>query len=110
MQIKSQQLILGDRWTKFENKGTIFSEFGNSSLSKKTKMYVKSGVSTDGIAITNDEKWNPLAEYTTIVTGDVNGNDKIDSADLLRMRKHLLGISPINWEKEKMIWKKSNIY
>lgn len=38
-------------------------------------------------------------EYTIVMVGDVNGDGLIDSADLLKIVKHLKGISKIDIEK-----------
>ena len=38
---------------------------------------------------------NPLAVYEVVIFGDLNGDGKINSADLLKIRQHLLGINTI---------------
>lgn len=56
-----------------------------------TNSYIYTG------SITKIYKGDTLVdEYVNIVRGDVNGDGKINSADLMKIVKHLVGTSPLN--------------
>ena len=60
----------------------------NSSCTSNNE--ITSGVIKTGYALTYLDKNEELIVYKLAVSGDVNGDGKINSADLLRIRQHLL--------------------
>ena len=44
---------------------------------------------------TNTDTQNMVAEYSIIIYGDVDGNGKINSVDLLKLQRHILGLKQI---------------
>ena len=64
-----------------------------SSIKNKVKLDYES--SSDGIIATGVEFKYSSEILTAVVYGDLNGDGKINSADLLKMRQHLLGTNTL---------------
>ncbi len=67
----------------------IVSLLGNQTIIKNSD---KKQLSSSSMVTTNT---NVNGEYTVVVLGDINGDGKIDTADLLMIQKHLLSIKKI---------------
>lgn len=69
-------ITFGDNYSaNFEVKNNLIYTGG------KTKIYYNGSV---------------VKKYTNVVTGDINGDGIINSADLLKIRQHLIGVKPLN--------------
>ena len=79
--------LIGKETTPYYYKKNFILDTGYSvSIDIGTKTYVYTG---SVVKIYNGETM--VAQYTNVVQGDINGDGIINSADLLRMRQHLLG-------------------
>ena len=50
---------------------------------------------------TNTDTQNVVAEYSIIIYGDVDGNGKINSVDLLKLQRHILEIEELDFLSQK---------
>ena len=50
---------------------------------------------------TNTDTQNMVAEYSIIIYGDVDGNGKINSVDLLKLQRHILEIEELDFLSQK---------
>ena len=79
--------LIGKETTPYYYKKNFVLDTGYSvSIDIGTQTYVYTG---SVVKIYNGETM--VAQYTNVVQGDINGDGIINSADLLRMRQHLLG-------------------
>jgi len=83
--------------TGFKIKESYVYGFVLSDLlsSVKAKVKLDYQTSSDGIIATGIEFKYNSEMLTAVVYGDLNGDGKINSADLLKMRQHLLGTSTL---------------
>lgn len=79
--------------------GNIKSKVGNQA---NVNIYDQNGIERDDnafiatgfkVKITNESK---ETSFTYMLKGDINGDGEINSADLLKLRQHLLGINSLN--------------
>ena len=69
---------------------TLKEKYSNAKITKPDGTEVSSGVIGTGYKIEVNSK-----SYTVIKMGDSSGDGKINSADLLKIQKHLLNVSDI---------------
>ena len=50
---------------------------------------------------TNTDSQTLVAEYEILIYGDVDGNGKINSVDLLKLQRHILELEELDFEKKK---------
>lgn len=74
---------------KIGDKGSVVI-YDVNGTEKKSGTKIATG---DTIKITNNDK---VIEYKYVMYGDLSGDGEINSADLLKMRQHLLGTNKLN--------------
>ena len=50
---------------------------------------------------TNTDSQTLVAEYQILIYGDVDGNGKINSVDLLKLQRHILELEDLNFLSQK---------
>ena len=79
--------VLRDKLLKANNSAVI--KINNSQGEEKNTGVLSTG---DKVSITSNSE---TKEFEVIIYGDLTGDGIVNSADLLRMRQHLIGTKPL---------------
>lgn len=76
-------------------KGKITTDLDIEIVNNKNEILQDIDIVGTGSKIRIKENGNVLREYTILIYGDINGDGKINSVDLLVLQRHILEIEPI---------------
>ena len=82
-------------WSKCSKKEKIITDLEIEIVDYQNRVLKDTDIVGTGSKIRVKENGNIIRQYQIVIYGDVNGDGKINSVDLLVLQRHILEIKPL---------------